>query len=471
MALEPRRSDSAGRCSASKVRALAHKQGFAKSAEDAWVLSKMSRFGFVLLLLGLVGCAPTWPPMLPSSVEAPPPMADLHAAQIFQDLLPSKKRAPDASETEAFPPIENVRPCCAFGNELGVSVAGVPIPGFRMSNIVAHDDLGHHRYDHGVGTIDGDWGEGLFFKERNGLAYTCRGGFIDTAHVRDYADWTVFLYREILEAIDGGTVLELPEEAGKRFLYVVDAASEMPSEKERQRHALDEASRVAFNLSLWHEIATWYGWSAWSAFPETASAFSPEDLYSNELGIQLAGYLIRDGWSDSQNDYEEAMDLAFPVILERLGAAAPELTAAAADAVDGLWWRSDQKLPASYLVARRAFALEQPLEPWLIDSARLESTARETVQRYCGQIDRGPIGLTRVEPASLDFVRLEIDLGERVAASMPSWLPEGKRLRQDDFPTVVKAIRDELVANEGAHAATPGSNPVEGYPLEATAPQ
>ena len=38
------------------------------------------------------------------------------------------------------------------------------------------------------------------------------------------------------------------------------------------------ARRLAFQLSIWHEIATWYGWSAVPGYPEKLSAFSPEDL-------------------------------------------------------------------------------------------------------------------------------------------------------------------------------------------------
>ena len=57
----------------------------------------------------------------------------------------------------------------------------------------------------------------------------------------------------------------------------------------RRAVAVPLAQWIAFQLSTWHEIATWFGWSALSIFPEEASAFSPEDLYSNLLGIRIAG--------------------------------------------------------------------------------------------------------------------------------------------------------------------------------------
>ncbi len=33
---------------------------------------------------------------------------------------------------------------------------------------------------------------------------------------------------------------------------------------------------IAFQLGVWHEIATWYGWASVRGFSEKASAFSPE---------------------------------------------------------------------------------------------------------------------------------------------------------------------------------------------------
>jgi hypothetical protein len=35
-----------------------------------------------------------------------------------------------------------------------------------------------------------------------------------------------------------------------------------------------------FRISIWHEIATWYGFASIARRPEKTSAFSPEDLTS-----------------------------------------------------------------------------------------------------------------------------------------------------------------------------------------------
>jgi hypothetical protein len=39
----------------------------------------------------------------------------------------------------------------------------------------------------------------------------------------------------------------------------------------------------------WHEIAIWYGWANVPMFSERPSAVLPEDMYSNLLGIRIAG--------------------------------------------------------------------------------------------------------------------------------------------------------------------------------------
>ena len=53
--------------------------------------------------------------------------------------------------------------------------------------------LRHHVYDSGNSTF-GSRGAGpeILHSEGNGLAYACGGGFIDIAHVRDYADTALY---------------------------------------------------------------------------------------------------------------------------------------------------------------------------------------------------------------------------------------------------------------------------------------
>ena len=94
--------------------------------------------------------------------------------------------------SEAFSRPQNLRPCCAFGYALGVEVAEVPVPVFEVQNVIAPDDLGRHTYDGGMISMRNSAQRAFLSSENNGLVFTCRGGFLDLAHVRDYADWTAF---------------------------------------------------------------------------------------------------------------------------------------------------------------------------------------------------------------------------------------------------------------------------------------
>ena len=59
-------------------------------------------------------------------------------------------RSPGADDsTLALAAPHNLRPCCAFGHQLGLSLGGIPLP-IRLDNVVDLSDLGHHRYDGGL---------------------------------------------------------------------------------------------------------------------------------------------------------------------------------------------------------------------------------------------------------------------------------------------------------------------------------
>jgi hypothetical protein len=112
------------------------------------------------------------------------------------------------------------------------------------------------------------------------------------------------------------------------------------------------------------------------------SAFSPEDLYSNLTGIELAAEVLSDDTVTSEEAFNRAMDRALETRLEQLGALPPELTVAAASAVDGRWWNSQARVPDMALVLRRSFDLGPRVSPWQIPDgvrpAALEAACRET---------------------------------------------------------------------------------------------
>src|SRR5262249_42430199 len=149
--------------------------------------------------------------------------------------------------------------------------------GYEKANIISVEELAPHGYD-----------DGSLTQDRNGLIYTCRGGFIDTAHVRDHADITLYLAMRLAGGLPYKNTLELAEKV---------------------------------------------------------SAFSPEDLYSNVLGMRLALGIINNRENRSREFYDRTLDAWFAEALRRLGAVSREQGRRAMQAVDGLWWDSTRLVP------------------------------------------------------------------------------------------------------------------------------
>jgi hypothetical protein len=354
-------------------------------------------------------------------------------------------------------PPSSLRPCCAFGDAQHVDLGPVPVPGVQLDNVVALPDLGRHQYDNGAAPIGSDDQRRVFASERNGLLYTCRGGFIDTAHVRDYADWTVFLTAQIGRRLDEGGVIALADEGGQRVLGVKRVQPTTIRKIGRRKLVVALAEWTAFQLGVWHEISTWCGWSSSSVFPETSSAFSPEDLYSNLVGTSMGGEILLAGHARTEADYNQSMDVWLPKTLASLAVVPPSTTRAVLDALDGRWWDSSKRLPARELVIRRNFDVTDPLLPWLLPPGVGPASVHEELARRCPPGARPePLAL----PASLggvrfsDVVTLTVRPDDSVAAKLPR-VSRGSELTQHDFPAVMDALRKEALRDFGKDATRP----------------
>jgi hypothetical protein len=328
-----------------------------------------------------------------------------------------------------------LRPCCAFGHDLAVSISALPLPGIRIDNVLDPGQLGRHRYDAALLGFANGATHAFISPERNGLVYTRRGGFVDLAHVRGYADWTVYLTHRIGALLPSGGSILLPEEGGRRMLHLTAVPRDLLRRVGRRRLARALAERVAWQLSLWHEAATWYGWSSVGFFPERVSAFSPEDLYSNVLGIRVASALLRVGGGETRAQYEANMDAVLPQVLERLGAVSAECSRSAAELVDRLWWDSRRRLPRPDVVLERNFQTGPELVPWRVSLP----------ERGHGQGPNASVGpLVLRVPDRLDGT----DAGSLVRLVIQ---PEGGRARRvlgdrvngHDLEAVVRRIREE----------------------------
>lgn len=249
---------------------------------------------------------------------------------------------------------KGLRPCCAFGYNLHAELLGMPVPFYQLDNVVPASHLGLHQYNDsmlaGLENLTG------LSRENNGILYTTHGGFIDTAHVRDTADMTVYIFSQILPKLGQAFTLDLDSELAQRRL-VFNAFTPPTDPVARYTLAAWLAAHLTFQVAEWHEIAQWYGFESVPGFSEGVSAFSPEDLYSNLLGARLAVSLILEGQTVSQGVYEVAMGTALRQALVHLGAQSPELTRFHFDMLDGRWWNSRRRVPEKYLVLRRNYQM------------------------------------------------------------------------------------------------------------------
>ena len=180
-------------------------------------------------------------------------------------------------------------------------------------------------------------------------------------------------------------------------------------------------------------------------FPERASAFSPEDLYSNLLGIRIANYVIQSGGDASERAFNRAMDEALAEALRQLGAAPPEVTRSALDAVDGLWWDSEERLPKKGVVLRRNFGLGPEIVPWQIPADRFTAQLRADREELCSGLPRSPAVLrypTRVEGLVFaEVAKLDVRIGDGFPSDCVLHRPLELGPPTDAFPTLLAECR------------------------------
>ncbi|WP_455821020.1 DUF4056 domain-containing protein [Pseudomonas cerasi] len=299
-------------------------------------------------------------------------------------------------------PPDGLRPCCAFGYNVRAKFLGVPVPFFQLSNVVNPDNTGKHYYNDSwkstFTTLTG------INNEHNGIIYTRRGGFIDLAHVRDTADNTLWLFSQIWPALGRATTIKMSDELGQRIIRLRQFS---PSENMLARYNLSVslAAYLAFQLAAWHEIAQWYGFQSVPGYPETVSAFSPEDLYSNLLGARIATDILNSGGGSSLPEYQYSMAQMLPQALAQLQAVSPQATRFRFEMLDGTWWNSHCRLPDKFLVRLRNYSVR---------NQRLPTRPADTVPALWltlpDQFDHLPLS---------QFARLEIWRGDNMA-SLPS---------------------------------------------------
>lgn len=183
------------------------------------------------------------------------------------------------------------------------------------------EDLGDHIYNDGSQSVASSLMG--FGDESNGIFYSKKGGFLDSAHIRDTADFTYYLYNEFYAHLGSDYKVTLSRELKDRVVQMYKSA-DVYSEVERQKISIELAALTAYRFAQWHEIAQWFGMESVGGFKEYASAFSPEDLYSNMLGALLASDVIRADPNLDKNAFSTAMTKVIKAKFIELGVGTKE---------------------------------------------------------------------------------------------------------------------------------------------------
>lgn len=361
-------------------------------------------------------------------------------------------------EVPIIPMPVNLRPCCIMGDNARVRIGSVPVPLFGLPNVRGSDDLGEHAYGSGVvRTVRSGRTELTIDPENNGLVYTCRAGFIDTAHMREWADWTLFFASAFARALDTGLDIEYPGGSVPIRITLTPIQKHLVLKVGVRRLAVALAQWVSFNLSMWHEVDTWYGAHSIPGWSEEASAFSPEDMFSNMLGMRItAGILFHRSGAESEALYNETVGNWVKEILDYLGAVPRPLAHQAIQAVDGLWWDSKAHLPDKNFLLRRNFQFDSQ-QGWQVPSVILRDPRFAKLRAACGD-DPKPVKLVAINSLDghkfKDWITIHFELDKKLSKQKP-FLKYGTSITQIDLPSIVSAIRDQNEKEFGVGADKP----------------
>lgn len=312
------------------------------------------------------------------------------------------------------PPPKIIRTCCSFGADMKM----MGLPGVKITEVISVAELGTHKYLGDKKT------------EGNGIIYTRNGGFIDMGHLRDCGDWTAYLYNQIIENRGKGFFEKtLGHEGGLKTLSLT-----IP-ETMTDADAIQLAGAIAYDLSVWHEISTWYGASYIPFLPERFSSFSIEDAYSNLLGVQLSMKAIA-----SELPYEEAMTQLIETKLTDLEAVeTKEESLAAMEDVREIWWTRTKKLPSKKVLLERELEVYPTVQPYLVAgwSTHNSSDFAISVPKT-----------TATNDILTNYYQLSFKLNQKVP--FRKLFPERKKrlISQRDFPYILRQIAIEIHIEE-----------------------
>lgn len=244
-------------------------------------------------------------------------------------------------------------------------------------------------------------------------------------HLRDQADWTAYLFSHIMKyKEDGLAVQKLGYEGGAKIL-TIHTPIEMKEEDMMQL-----AGKIAYDLSVWHEIATWFGASTIPLLPERFSSFSVEDAYSNLLGVHLGIAALK-----SDLPYEEAMTQLIAKTLDSLDAVtSSQDTHDAMESVHNVWWTRNKSLPSKNILLYRQLDIYPEVNPLLVPGWE-SSSATPALSVPLHTSDQTPLSR---------YYHLEFKLNIRFPYRALFPVRKGRWVTPDDFQMLIELVGQEL---------------------------
>ena len=256
-----------------------------------------------------------------------------------------------------YPQKQNRKCLCQFGYGLQYAQALF----FPITDLLDPNNLGTHSFGKPA------------LSEKNGMLYTCRGGFIDLSHLRVGVDWTVYLAFNLFEQ----TQIDLPDElATLKLTFTNRDEMTIPD-------VIAVAQKIAWERLLWHEVASWYKHAPNFTVGEQQSSFTPEDLYSNFAGTVIGKNVVlrilekRDTIPFAQiatEEIEKFIAELQPVSIEGTKHAYDitdlhvQSELAEAEQNKDVWWHSGIVFRDQRYMFKRNTDIGPSLKPWLVPS-------------------------------------------------------------------------------------------------------
>lgn len=310
------------------------------------------------------------------------------------------------------------RPCCPLAADFPLHLASAHLP-VRLGNVLGLESLGHHSYTGRVAS-----------RESIGIIYTRRGGFIDVAHTRDYADLTAYLI-DVLRPLVARGEGELRLDPGDGEIVLRIKAPAPIREELLDDTSIRLAQRIAFQTSVWIEISQHYGHASIRGAEEYFSSFTPEDIYSNLLGVYLGTAALQ-----SALPYDEAMDVLLIETLRSLEAVPSAETRRVLRALDGRWWHAGTPWPDPSIPIVRSFDIGPHLMPTL-PPADVAPLPAAPAALDVPEVDAAGARLS-------DLYRLEIFPDPRVLRGLEK--TPFRVVRGDNLALVVDTVRRDIEA-------------------------